>query len=206
MEIQVHLYDEKKFPPGTLIQLWSYLNEGTYPSWVAQSEEYARLRRVHGRLVGKSPRWFWADGNALSVEEFVRYFGPESGRLVFLPFLVPAEGPTTVEHVIGICWLDEITRHRSFAHFAFFWWAYGRNIPATACRKGLELAFTLLPNLQLVLGRVNVENRLALATWEKIGMKRLGSIPGWFRVDGISYAAEFGYLEREQFHLADSAN
>jgi hypothetical protein len=183
--IRICPYDERVFPPLTLLALWNRL----------QSE----------RL---SPA-VWRYGEALSLNEFIRFFGPTEPRVLFLPFYQPDDnGPLLIESVMGMCWIDEFRQPeaRAAGHFAFFrqWWG---GWPDAAIRKTLrECVFAPPLSFKMVVCQGNADNTKASALWDRLGIHRVGTVPDWYlHMDG-THGADFGYILASDYIEVENGN
>lgn len=175
--IQVLLYREDSFPPGTLAYLWQKMEE-------------------------ENPtKFLFADGKRFTLNEFIRFFDGE--KLLFLPLLVPEGEEPQLEHVVGIIWCDQIVRHRCHAHWVFWkrFWGKGRTV--IACRLALSQLFALplQPPIEILLASAHSENTYAFSLWERMGVHiSPDEIPDWFiHEDGTRHAARFGYFLKSDF-------
>lgn len=177
--LEVRLYQESQFPPETLALLWQQLQESRFPSYV------------------------WADGQPLALNEFIRFFGPDMPRIVFLPFFVPDGEAIGLQHIGGIMWCDNVVGHRAACHFMFLRRAWGKGRPLAAIRCGLKQLFALplTPPIDLVIATAHATNALAVRLWKQLGIHvSTEEMPGYFlHADGTRHAARFGYLVRDEF-------
>lgn len=174
-DIRIWLFDEN-WPPQTLVQLYIFMQ------------------------TDRLPKIFWRDGIPLSLNAFIRWV-TEPGRYVLLPVLCPDPESMTLEQVMGMCWIDEVESTKAVVHFWIrkkFWW---KRRPLAAARKILSRIFSELPELQLLICRVNSDNRTGIKFMRQVGVRILGEIPNWFKHGDTYHSMTFGYIPRADVEL-----
>lgn len=169
--IQIHVYDEANFHPDALLYLW-------------QRVEASHLTPL-----------VWADGKPMPLNQFIRFYTPGNGRLLFLPTYQPEGTEFSWQSVMGMIWVDEITvGHRAFGHYMFFpeWWG---GWPQASIRKTLDTHLFAPPlSLRLILCQGNATNTISLALWKRLGIRIIGEIPNWYKHGDEYHAATVGYI------------
>ncbi len=171
------------------IQVWAYTNH--VEQWPEQTmaQIYTFMRSDH------LPPLFWRDGIPHSLNQFICWTSDPT-RIVLIVTCCEEITTLTLDHIMGLCWLDEIEGPHAAVHFWVrkkFWW--GKR-PHIAAQKVLQLVFQQMPWLYLLTCRVNSQNRLALKFMQQIGARIVGEIPDWYQHGETRYAATFGYLPR----------
>lgn len=175
-EIQVLQYVEHLWPQGTLAQLWTTI------------------------MADKLTPLLWGTGIPMSLNEFIRFFDPLAGRVLFIPLYVPSGEEIKLEQMMGAMWATEYeNHHKAWVHFLFFKKCWGDECPLIAGRKGIEMIFSAPFNLQMLLYRVNDENQFAKGMVKKLNAVKIGVVPNFYKHGEACYGAEFGYILRDDF-------
>lgn len=174
--IKVLPYVEQQFAPELLAWLWKKMQDEYIPSHI------------------------WRDGIPLTLNEFIRFFSPLEGRGLFLAFYCPADGSSfSLDHIIGLLWIDQISTHKAHAHFFFFrqWWG---GWTTAAAKKGLDLIFHDPFNLQLLLCHINAKNQMGKGFWRRVGVTMLGEIPHYYQHGDQFHSALSGYIDKDTYY------
>lgn len=176
--IRICPYDERTFSPLLLVTLWQRIRDEKMSPMV------------------------WRHGELLSLNEFIRFYGPTQNRVLLLPFFQPDDnGPLLAESIMGMMWLDEFIQPegRCYAHFAFFRKWHG-GWPEATIRKTLrDCVFAPPMALRMVLCMGNADNDKASALWDRLGIHRLGTVPHWYHHADGWHGADFGYIPASDF-------
>ena len=168
-------YVEQHFAQETLALLWKRAGEQYIPSYV------------------------WSDGQPVSLNTFVRNYGPESGRTLFLAVHAPPDTEHTafqIDSVIGFMWVDNVQNHRADAHF-FFYEDWRGEWTVASAKKMVSILFNEPFNLSLLICRTNSQNRLAVAFAKRCGATIIGEIPKYYKHGNNFYNATIGHIVKD---------
>lgn len=174
------------------VKVFPYIEQRYAPTFLAALWEKLQCEHV--------PKTFWRTGEPLSLNEWIRFFSPSEGRGLFIAVHCPSDNePFTPNDIIGLMWVDQVQSHKANAHFFFFrqWWG-GWTTAAVA--KGLDVIFHEPFNLKVILCYINMDNKLGIGFWKRIGVTVLGEIPHYYQHGEQYYSALAGYIDRDMYY------
>ena len=116
---------------------------------------------------------FW-EGHITDHSHFVKLVQSQHNHVVFL---------FEATRCIGFAWLSAVTSNYAFGHFCVFREAWGRSVDIgkTTLDYWFSWPGTNGPLLDVILGIIPGFNKRAHKFVERLGLTRLGVIPGMFR-------------------------